>query len=105
MALTDEQRARCAKMCGWERSENPLGHVLWMPPNWRGRPCSEPPPIETMPEEWSKLMERLRDNRVALYPTLERDGWIAYPPACAVVSADFGECVCLAALAMEDGNG
>jgi len=91
--LTDDQRARCAVMCGWRKGSFSSMH-----------PLSKPPSIETMPEEWGKLMERAMDAQWEFGK--EGGGFFARPAERALhrptIWADtIGECVCLAALAMD----
>jgi len=110
MSLTDDQRRVLAEMCGWNTRPDDFDDKIqwWWPEgcvnHWERRYAGRraPPPIETMPEEWSKLMERLRVADIWLVPAggqweAVHDDWRIY--------GALGECVCLAALAMEDGNG
>jgi len=114
--LTDDQRARCAEMCGWElRDKGGPGELKWFFPYWisaeRIERGHEPPPIETMPKEWAKLMERAMDARYR-FGKDTRGYHVAHEPLpigkttalmLPTITADtLGECVCLAALAMED---
>ncbi len=101
--LTDDQRARCAVMCGWTYE----AHLpRWLSQDGTQSTHGMAPPIETMPEEWAKLMERAMKagwefgyNDAAGYYA---EGKHAYHAHDDHYADSIGECVCLAALAMED---
>jgi len=102
--LTDDQRRVLAEMCGWEFIPNACRTGSWANPERDQMYFPEPPPIEEMPEEWVKLMERVLQDYWE-FGHSKSEGY--YADGCIdghkIIYADtIGECVCLAALAMED---
>ena len=100
--LTDNQRARCAVMCGCTKSSL-TGN--WIAPI-TARVFNEPPPIETMPDEWAKLMERaMRKGREVYYSEAREKftarWWTDFEAKNAIRADTIGERACLAALAMD----
>jgi len=104
MSLTDDQRARCATLCGWTATLQGMSDVVYrragLPEHYR------PPPIETMPEEWTKLMERAMRKGWEVYYSEAKEKftarwWNDFEAKNAIRADTIGECVCLAALAMD----